>query len=90
MNFDRLPITEPLFDLAFARSVDKMSDIAQLVVKAKAYVTFRSLAKDDLITNDEAKMLLSAAKVTPADITLLKKSDIDHIKLNFQLQTPTQ
>ena len=60
-----------------------MTDIAQLVAKARAYVVFRSLAKEELINNDEAKLLLSSAKITAADAALLKKSDIDHIKLNF-------
>jgi len=83
MNFDRLPITEPIFDLAFSRTTAKMSDIAKLITKAKAYVVFRTLAKDDLIDNEEAKQFLAAAKITPADISLLKKSDIDHIKLQF-------
>ncbi|WP_448213221.1 HDOD domain-containing protein [Colwellia sp. MEBiC06753] len=83
MNFDRLPITEPLFDLAFSRTTQQMSKIAQVVTKAKAYVAFRSLAKEELIDNDEAKRFLAAAKITPADIAILKKSDIDHIKLHF-------
>ncbi|REL30927.1 HDOD domain-containing protein [Thalassotalea euphylliae] len=83
MKFDRLPITEPLFDLAFARTTSAMSELAQLVTKAKAYVMFRTLAKDELINNDEAKQLLSVAKITPADIALLKKTDINHLKLNF-------
>ena len=34
-----------------------MCPIAKLVTKAKAYVAFRSLAKEDLITPDEAKTL---------------------------------
>ncbi|NMP31673.1 HDOD domain-containing protein [Thalassotalea sp. M1531] len=84
MNFDRLPITEPLFDLAFSQNLSQMSDIAKIVTKAKAYVVFRTLAKEDLIDNDEAKAFLSAAKITAADIALLKKSDIDHIKLSFK------
>ncbi|MFD2167515.1 HDOD domain-containing protein [Thalassotalea euphylliae] len=84
MRFDRLPITEPLFDLGFGTNCKQMSDIAKIVVKAKAYVMFRSLAKDDLIDNDEAKLLLSSANLTAADVSLLKKSDIDHIKLNFK------
>lgn len=83
MNFDRLRITEPLFDLAFVNDPKKMTDIAQLVAKARAYVAFRSLAKEELINNDEAKLLISSAKITAADVALLKKSDIDHIKLNF-------
>jgi hypothetical protein len=83
MRFDRLTITEPIFDLAYGYDVKQMHPIAQLVAKSKAYVVFRSLAKEDLISTDEAKLFLSKVRLTPADITLLKKSDIDHIKLNF-------
>ena len=83
MRFDRLDITEALFDLAYAINISHMCPIAKLVTKAKAYVAFRSLAKEDLITTAEAKILLSAGKLTASDIALLKKSDIDHIKLTF-------
>jgi len=83
MNFERLQITEPSFDLAYIDNIDKMSPIAQLVAKAKAYVTFRALAKDNLLTSDEAKLLFSSVNLSTNEITLLKKSDIDHIKLNF-------
>jgi len=84
MHFDRLQITEPMFDLAYADDVKKMCPIAQIVIKAKAYVAFRSLAKEDLINSDETKLLLTSVHLTQGEITLLKKSDIDHIKLNFQ------
>jgi len=83
MNFRRLGITEPIFDLAYAEAIDKMHPIAQIVAKAKAFVAFRALAKEELIDGDESKTLLGSVKLTPAEITLLKKSDIDHIKLNF-------
>jgi len=83
MQFDRLPITGPIFDLASCTTQKDMSDIAIVIAKAKAYVMFRSLAKEELIDNNETKALLSASKITPAEINLLKKSDIDHIKLNF-------
>ncbi len=83
MQFRRLGITEPIFDLAYADEMEKMHPIAQLVAKAKAYVAFRALAKEKLIDSDESKILLNAVNLTPAEITLLKKSDIDHIKLNF-------
>jgi len=83
MRFDRLAITEPLFDLAYTADFNQLSATARLVVKAKAYVSFRSLAKEGLIDNDEAKLLLSKAHLTPQEVALLKKSDIDHIKLNF-------
>lgn len=84
MRFDRLNITESIFDIAYGTDISKMSSLAKLVIKAKAYVAFRSLAKEDLIEKDEAKRLLGTAKLTTADINLLKKSDIDHIKLNFK------
>ncbi|REL25413.1 HDOD domain-containing protein [Thalassotalea euphylliae] len=83
MKFDRLPITEPLFDIAFARTTNAMSDLAKLIVKANAYVMLRSLAKEELINNTEAKQLLAVAKISTADLALLKKTDIDHLKLNF-------
>jgi HD-like signal output (HDOD) protein len=83
MRFDRLQITESLFDLAYAIDIKHMCPIAKLVTKAKAYVAFRSLAKADLISTDEAKILLTAGQLTKNDIALLKKSDIDHIKLIF-------
>lgn len=83
MQFKRLAITEPIFDLAYAEHLDKMHPVAQMVAKAKAYIAFRSLAKESLISSDESRALLGAVKLTAADITLLKKSDIDHIKLIF-------
>lgn len=84
MRFDRLQITEAIFDLAYIRDFNKMCPTAQIVAKAKAYVAFRGLAKEDLIDNDEAKALLSCVQLTSQQITLLKRSDIDHIKLNFK------
>lgn len=84
MRFDRLAITEPLFDLAIIDDIEKMHPIAQIIAKAKAFVMFRTLAKEELISNDEAKTLLSAVKLSAADVSLLKNSDIDHIKLKFE------
>ena len=84
MRFDRLRVTEAIFDLAYTEDLQKMSPLAQIITKAKAYVAFRSLAKEELINSDEAKLLLKTASVTPQEISLLKKSDIDHIKLNFK------
>ncbi|WP_286264840.1 HDOD domain-containing protein [Thalassotalea atypica] len=84
MRFDRLPLTEPMFDLAFSTDQSQMCEIAKIITKAKAFVIFRSLAKEELINNDEAKAILSISKITAEEITLLKKSDIDHIKLNFK------
>ncbi|WP_448567163.1 HDOD domain-containing protein [Thalassotalea ganghwensis] len=84
MRLDRLAITEPLFDLAIMDDIAQMHPIAQLVAKATAYVMFRSLAKEELISSQEAKLLLGSVKLQPNDISLLKRSDIDHIKLNFE------
>jgi len=84
MRFDRLQVTEPLFDLAYATKFKDMSPIAKVVAKAKTYVMFRSLAKEDLISKDETKRLLSAVKMSASNISLLNKSDIDHIKLIFK------
>jgi HD-like signal output (HDOD) protein len=83
MNFDRLPITEAMFDLAYADSIDKMSPIAQIITKAKVYVSYRSLAKDNLIDDEEKALLFESVKLSKAEISLLNKSDIDHIKLKF-------
>mgnify|MGYP001563821888 CR=1 FL=1 len=83
MQFDRLQITEAMFDLAYSETITKMCPIAQLVAKAKAYVNFRSLTKASLINNDEAKQLFDSVKLNAAEILLLNKSDIDHIKLKF-------
>jgi HD-like signal output (HDOD) protein len=83
MNFDRLAITEAIFDLAYTENIDKMCPIAQIVTKAKVYVCYRNLAKDNLITAEESLVLFEAAKITKAEIILLRKSDIDHIKLKF-------
>jgi len=83
MNFDRLPITEAMFDLAYVETIEKMSPIAQLVTKAKVYVAYRNLEKANLINDDEKAALFKSAKLSEAEISLLNKSDIDHIKLKF-------
>lgn len=83
MQLDRLQITEPIFDLANAIHFKDMCPIAKVVAKAKAYIAFKSLAKEELISNDEAKTLLSAVNMTQDSIDLLKKSDITNIKLKF-------
>ncbi|MDO6425907.1 HDOD domain-containing protein [Thalassotalea sp. 1_MG-2023] len=83
MRFDRLMITEPIFDLAYTNNLQTMTPIAQLIVKAKAYVMYRNLAADEMLSTEQAKTLLSSVKLTKAEIALLKKSDIDHIKLTF-------
>ena len=84
MRFDRLLITEPIFDLAYTQDLEKMSPVAQLVAKARAYIAYRSLTKEDLIDKDEAKLLLTSVNFSAEEIALLKKSDIDHLKLNFK------
>ncbi len=83
MNFDRLPITEAIFDLAYAENIEKMCSTAQIVTKAKIFVNYRSLAKENLINDDEKIILFESAKLTKAEVSLLNKSDINHIKLKF-------
>jgi HD-like signal output (HDOD) protein len=83
MKFDRLQITEAMFDLAYSENITKMCPIAQLVVKAKAFVNYRSLSKEGLINEEEALHLFETVKLTKSEISLLNKSDINHIKLKF-------
>jgi HD-like signal output (HDOD) protein len=83
MNFDRLPITEAMFDLAYAETIEQMCPFAQITTKAQVYVYYRNLAKDNLITDKEALSLFESAKLSKAEVILLRKSDIDHIKLKF-------
>ncbi len=83
MNFERLPITEAMFDLAYAETIDTMNPIAKIVTKAKVYIDYRNLAKANLISEEEKISLFEAAKLTETEISLLNKSDIDHIKLKF-------
>jgi len=83
MNFSRLPITEAMFDLAYGDDIDAMTPIAQVVAKAKVYVNYRSLTKANLINDNETNLLFGTVKLSEKEISLLNKSDIDHIKLNF-------
>jgi hypothetical protein len=83
MQFVRLPITEAMFDLAYSNNIDEMSAIAQIVTKAKVYVNYRSLTKANLINDDEVSLLFDTVKLSEKEISLLNKSDIDHIKLKF-------
>lgn len=83
MNFDRLQITSAIFDLAYVDTINEMCPIAQIVTKAKAYVNYRSLSKDNLITDEEKAALFKSIKLTQNEFSLLNKSDIDHIKLKF-------
>ncbi len=83
MRFDRLPITEALFDIAYISDREKMSPLAQLVVKVKAYVMQRNLAKEELISASETKQLFKLVRLSSAEVKKLQSSDIDHIKLNF-------
>lgn len=83
MRFDRLNITEAVFDLSFNDNKKNMCKLAQLILKAKAYVYYRCLNNDDLIDEDEAKTWLKAAGLTAKEIAQLNRADIDHIKLQF-------
>lgn len=83
MNFNRLPITEAMFDLAYSDDIDTMSPIAQVVAKAKVFVNYRSLNKANLINDNEATLLFETVHLSEAEVSLLNKSDIDHIKLKF-------
>lgn len=83
MHFNRLPITEAMFDLAYSENIDDMTPVAQVVAKAKVYVNYRSLTNANLINDNEIKPLFETVKLSEAELSLLNKSDIDHIKLNF-------
>lgn len=83
MRFDRLSVTEAVFDLSFNEEKEKMCKLAKLILKAKSFVYFRCLATDELIDTDEAKRWLSASGLTSKEITQLNRADIDHIKLQF-------
>jgi HD-like signal output (HDOD) protein len=83
MKFDRLPITEAMFDLAYGENIDGMSPVAQIVAKAKVYVHYRSLIKANLINKSEIKLLFDSVKLSKKELSMLNKSDIDHIKLKF-------
>jgi hypothetical protein len=83
MQFERLAITEPLFDIAYIDDIDKMHPIAQLIIKAKAYVDCRSLQQDNLLTDEEKQQCYQLVRITEADLALLRKADIDHLKLSF-------
>ena len=83
MRFDRLNITEAVFDLSFNDNRNNMCKLAQLILKAKAYVFYRCLNNDDLIDEDEAKTWLKAVGLTAKEIAQLNRADIDHIKLQF-------
>lgn len=83
MQFDRLPITEAMFDLAYSEHFSNMCPIAQVVAKAKVYVNYRSLTKACLIDEDETQQLFDIVALNDSQLSLLNKSDIDHIKLKF-------
>ncbi|NQY87567.1 MAG: HDOD domain-containing protein [Colwellia sp.] len=83
MTFNRLPITEAMFDLAYSDNIDAMSPIAQVIAKAKVYVSYRSLTKAKLIDDNEVALLFETVKLSEQETALLNKSDIDHIKLKF-------
>lgn len=83
MQFNRLHITEAIFDLSFNDDRRKMGKLARILLKAKSYVLFRSLAKESLITTEESKHWLANVGLTAKEVTQLNRADIDHIKLNF-------
>jgi HD-like signal output (HDOD) protein len=83
MSFNRLPITEAMFDLAYSDNIGAMSPIAQVIAKAKVYVNYRSLSKAKLIDDNEVALLFETVKLSEQETALLNKSDIDHIKLKF-------
>ncbi len=83
MAFNHLAITKPIVDLACTNTTDKMHPTARLIVKAKAFVTYRSLFKEGLITPDEREALFDAANLTTSEVALLQEADIAHIKLHF-------
>ena len=83
MAFERLQITEAMFDLAYSEDIAKMCPIAQIVAKAKVYVNNRSLTKASLIDENETEQLFEVVKLSAGEVSLLNKSDIDHIKLKF-------
>lgn len=83
MQFDRLNITESIFELSFAQDQEKMSDLAKIILKSHAYIHHRSLMEEELMDKEEAKQWLTLNQLTAKEIHLLNKSDIDHIKLQF-------
>ena len=84
MRFENMPITEPAFELADQENVEHMSPIACIVIQAISFVAVRNLAKETLITEEESQLWMDSVKLTKADINLLKRTDIDHLKLNFK------
>jgi hypothetical protein len=84
MRFERLGITNSVFELADQADINDMTPIARIVVQATAFVACRNLTKEDLINTEDAEFWLNSVKLNPAEIKLLKKTDIDHIKLNFK------
>jgi hypothetical protein len=82
MEFKFLRIGESMYDLAYATRLDKMSPLAQMITKAKAYIAFRSLVKENLIDNDEAQHFLKPVGLTSKNILTLKRASLDNIKLN--------
>ena len=84
MHFERLAIVEPMFDLAYVNDFKKMHPLSHIVIKARAFVDVRNLTNEDLISADDAQHFLSNSHLSADDITLLKKSDIDHLTLKFK------
>lgn len=83
MQFKRLYITNAMHEISSNTERKSMTKLSQILIKAKSYIAFRNLAKERIITTEESKSWLSHAGLTAKEVSLLKKSDIDHIKLNF-------
>lgn len=83
MHFDRLNITEAIFELSFAQDQTKMSILAKIILKSHAYIHHRSLMDEELLDKEEAKQWLTLNQLSAKDVHLLNKTDIDHIKLQF-------
>jgi hypothetical protein len=84
MNFQRLWITEGIFDLAFANKFEELTPVARLVVQAKSYVSYKTLVANKLIHQDEAKLWFGYFKTNREQLMLLQQSDITHLKLSFE------
>ena len=82
MELKFLRIGESMYDLAYATSLEKMATLAQMITKAKAYIAFRCLVKENLIDNDEAQHFLKFVGLTSKNILTLKRASLDNIKLN--------
>ncbi len=83
MGFKRLFINNAMAELSSNTDRISMSQLSKILIKSKSYIAFRNLAKERLINTEESKLWLSYSGLSAKEVALLKKSDIDHIKLNF-------